>query len=301
MSTDSWIVVADHAAIGKLIEVARGLEGTVTALVVGSQESATAVASGGVDRVVWIETGDGVPVEAYAGAVGRIVAAQPAVVLAGRDSADRALLGAAAAALRVPVLTGVTQVVAQADGVHVTHGTYGGISQEELSVPGAVALLLDGGATPAASAAVSIEQVTETPAAVVVAEVRRSEHEQINLGAADRVVSVGRGLKDRADLGIIEALASAADAEVGCSRPLAEGLEWFGKERYIGISGQHISPELYLAIGISGQLQHIAGARGAKVIVSINNDAKAPIVAESDFAVIGDLYELVPAITAALA
>ena len=99
---------------------------------------------------------------------------------------------------------------------------------------------------------------------------------------------------------MIETFAKAAKAEVACSRPLAEGLNWLGKDRYIGISGQHIAPQLYFAIGISGQLQHMAGVRGAETIVAINSDPEAPVFKDADYGLVGDLYEIVPAITGAL-
>ena len=114
------------------------------------------------------------------------------------------------------------------------------------------------------------------------------------------MVGIGRGLKAREDVALIEALAEAAGAELACSRPLAEGVDWLAKERYIGISGQHIAPELYFAIGISGQLQHMVGVRGAETIVAINSDKNAPVFAQCDYGVVGDLYQLVPALTAAL-
>jgi len=124
---------------------------------------------------------------------------------------------------------------------------------------------------------------------------------QVDLGAASRIVSIGRGLKAQTDLGLVEALAKAADAELSCSRPIAEGMEWLPKDRYVGISGQHVAPDLYMAIGISGQLQHMVGVRGAKTIVAINSDAEAPVFHDADYGIVGDLYEIVPAITQALA
>jgi electron transfer flavoprotein alpha subunit len=81
---------------------------------------------------------------------------------------------------------------------------------------------------------------------------------------------------------------------------VAEGLDWLGKERYIGSSGQHISPQLYLAIGISGQLQHMVGVHGAETIVAINSDPNAPVFQDADYGIVGDLYKIVPAITGAL-
>jgi electron transfer flavoprotein alpha subunit len=99
---------------------------------------------------------------------------------------------------------------------------------------------------------------------------------------------------------MVDALAETINAEVACSRPVAEGLNWMGKDRYIGSSGAHIAPQLYFAIGISGQLQHMVGVVGAETIVAINSDPNAAVFSQTDYGLVGDLYQLVPAITAAL-
>jgi len=124
--------------------------------------------------------------------------------------------------------------------------------------------------------------------------------EQVDLGGAPRVVGIGRGLKAEEDLAMVRAFAEASQSEVACSRPIAEGLDWLNKERYIGVSGKQIAPEVYFAIGISGQLQHMVGVRGARTIVAINSDANAPVFKEADFCLVGDLYKIVPALTDAL-
>ncbi len=124
-----------------------------------------------------------------------------------------------------------------------------------------------------------------------------SVHLDGNIGDADKVCSVGRGLVEKKDLIIIQALAEAMGAEVGCSRPIAEEREWLPLDRYVGISGQKFRGSLYLAIGISGQVQHLGGIRDAKIIVAINSDEKAPIFSNADYGIVGDLYEIVPLLT----
>ncbi|MBU3144896.1 acyl-CoA dehydrogenase family protein [Clostridium sp. CF012] len=121
-----------------------------------------------------------------------------------------------------------------------------------------------------------------------------------NIGDADKVCSIGRGLVDQKDLPIIEALAEAMGAQVGCSRPVAEENEWMPLDRYVGISGQKFKGSLYLAIGISGQVQHVRGIRDAKIIVAINTDERAPIFSHADYGIVGDLYEVVPMLTEVL-
>jgi electron transfer flavoprotein alpha subunit len=303
VTANTWIVVAGDPAIGNLIETARALGGQVTAAVVGPRALADTIAAGGVDQVVWLGDPGQAPVEAYASAVADAVGAADGAVLGASRPGDRVLLGAVAARLQAAVLTDASSVSADGDGLVVTHTIYGGIAEETVRVAGQVALVLDGGPVPTATSASGAAPVTEVaaiPFGITVVETNAFAFEQVDLGAAARVVGIGRGLKTQGDLAMIEALAGASRAEVGCSRPVAEGLNWLGKDRYIGVSGQHIAPELYFAIGISGQLQHMVGVRGAKTIVAINSDPNALVFKDADFGLVGDLYQIVPALTEAL-
>ncbi len=99
---------------------------------------------------------------------------------------------------------------------------------------------------------------------------------------------------------MVEDFAKAVGGVVGCSRPIAEDLRWLPEEQYIGLSGQKVNPKLYVACGISGQIQHLTGIRNSKVIVSINNDPKAPIFEFSDYGIVGDLYTILPILTDAV-
>jgi electron transfer flavoprotein alpha subunit len=91
-----------------------------------------------------------------------------------------------------------------------------------------------------------------------------------------------------------EELAGLMEAEVGCSRPVAEGLNWLPLERYVGISGAIVKPELYLAVGISGQVQHMVGINQSRVIVAINKDKQAPMFKQADYGIVGDLNKVLP-------
>jgi electron transfer flavoprotein alpha subunit len=114
------------------------------------------------------------------------------------------------------------------------------------------------------------------------------------------VVSVGRGLGSREALSAVEALAAELGAEIGCSMPVADELGWVARERYVGVSGQHISPKLYVALGISGMPQHLFGIRNAQTVVAVNSDPRAPIFNAADYGIVGDLHEVVPALIEAL-
>ena len=121
----------------------------------------------------------------------------------------------------------------------------------------------------------------------------------VDLTQAERIVSVGRGIKAQEHIALIESLASALGAEVAASRPICDS-GWLPMDRQIGSSGQTVSPKLYLALGISGAIQHLVGMKGSRTIVAVNKDAEAPIFEVADFGIVGDLFEVVPAIISAL-
>jgi alkylation response protein AidB-like acyl-CoA dehydrogenase len=120
------------------------------------------------------------------------------------------------------------------------------------------------------------------------------------LAAAPRVVCAGMGLTQKEDLAVMGDLAQALGAALGCSRPVAEERKWLPMGRFVGISGQKFSGQFYLGVGVSGQVQHIAGIQNAKLITAINRDEKAPLFEQSDYGIVGDLYEIVPLLLAAL-
>lgn len=121
----------------------------------------------------------------------------------------------------------------------------------------------------------------------------------VDLSAAPLIVSVGRGIGEQENIGIVEELARALGAELAASRPICDN-GWLPMERQVGSSGQTVSPKLYLAIGISGAIQHLVGMKGSKTVIAINKDENAPIFEVADYGVVGDLFEVVPALTKAV-
>jgi electron transfer flavoprotein alpha subunit len=116
----------------------------------------------------------------------------------------------------------------------------------------------------------------------------------VDLTQADRIVSVGRGIKGQEHIAIAEQLARALGAELAASRPICDA-GWLPMDRQVGSSGQTVAPKLYLALGISGAIQHVVGMKGARTIVAVNKDAEAPIFEIADYGIVGDLFEIVPA------
>jgi electron transfer flavoprotein alpha subunit len=127
----------------------------------------------------------------------------------------------------------------------------------------------------------------------------RGAAQTVDLGAAQRIVSVGRGIKEAENLPLVQALAEALGAEMAASRPICDN-GWLPMERQVGSSGHTVAPKLYLAVGISGAIQHLVGMKGSQCIVAINKDPDAPIFEVADYGIAGDLFEVVPALTEAV-
>ena len=121
----------------------------------------------------------------------------------------------------------------------------------------------------------------------------------VDLSQAERIVAVGRGIKAQEHIALAEKLASALGAQLAASRPICDS-GWLPMERQVGSSGQTVAPKLYVALGISGAIQHVVGMKGARTIVAINKDADAPIFEIADYGIVGDLFEIVPAMIAEL-
>jgi electron transfer flavoprotein alpha subunit len=127
----------------------------------------------------------------------------------------------------------------------------------------------------------------------------RGGAQTVDLGSAQFIVSVGRGIREAENISLVQELASALGAELAASRPICDA-GWLPMERQVGSSGQSVAPKLYLAVGISGAIQHLVGMKGSQCIVAINKDPDAPIFEIADYGIAGDLFEVVPALTEAV-
>ncbi|MEN6319064.1 MAG: electron transfer flavoprotein subunit alpha/FixB family protein [Syntrophaceae bacterium] len=133
---------------------------------------------------------------------------------------------------------------------------------------------------------------------IKVLERKVKEREAKDITEARVLVCVGRGIDKEEDVALARQLAEALGGEVGCTRPIAEEYRWLPEELCIGLSGVQVKPDLYLGIGVSGQVQHVTGFRNAKVIAAVNKDENAPIFKSADFGIVGDLYDVVPKLIA---
>ncbi len=235
-----------------------------------------------------------------------IAAVKPTVLLLASTKRGREVAGRLAGGLDLPAITGVTGLRFAANGIEVDRETLSGnaVSVERIPTRPAIVGVLPGTTGPAVAAASAERHDHALPAAPTPfcerTEVRAKPGGALEIEKSDRVVTIGRGLKKKEDLGIIEALAKAARADVGCTRPLAAEAGWLTDDHWIGLTGHRVHPKLYVAVGVSGAVQHLVGMRSSKIVVAVNSDPNAPIFAQADYGIVGDLYQIVPALTKAL-
>jgi electron transfer flavoprotein alpha subunit len=144
---------------------------------------------------------------------------------------------------------------------------------------------------------IKLDAKAEEPKTEII-ERKPLETSSVRIEEAEVIISCGRGLQNKEDKALLEELATVLCGQVGCSRPLVEDRKWFSE--WVGLSGHKVKPKLYMACGISGVIQHVAGIRDSKIIVAINKDPEAPIFEIADYGVVGDLYEILPALKEAL-
>ena len=145
------------------------------------------------------------------------------------------------------------------------------------------------------------KKIDSEKSASKIVKVQEMKTEGVNVEDAEIIVSCGRGFKNKDDIKMIQELADVLKGKtVGCSRPIAADLKWMSEDHWIGLSGHKVKPKLYIAAGISGQIQHIAGMRDSGIIVAINKDPEALIFKSADYGIVGDLYEVLPKFTNAV-
>ena len=224
-----------------------------------------------------------------------------AIIAPGSDRGNE-VLAHVAAKLDQPMAANCTAIAA-GDPVSVTRVRWGGSLLEEAQLHGSPALLTTAAHAVAAEPIASVQTVaisdgvSDADRAVHVSETVPAGGGGVSLADADVVVSGGRGVGSAEGFSEIEELAALLGAAVGCSRAVTSA-GWRPHSDQVGQTGTKISPEIYIACGISGATQHMAGCKGAKHLLAINPDGEASILASADYAVIGDLHEVVPAISA---
>ena len=146
----------------------------------------------------------------------------------------------------------------------------------------------------------SVHELDPSTGKIKLLEKIEKKSSEENIEKASVIVSVGRGLGNRDGIQKVEPLAKMLNGVIAGSRPVCLDYQWLSEEKQVGLSGKKVRPKLYVALGISGQIQHIAGMRGSRVVVAVNKDKSAPIFEESDYGIVGDLYQVVPKLIEAL-
>jgi len=197
--------------------------------------------------------------------------------------------GASQPAFVRPMFQGklTADVVPQGPGPHFVTFQIGAYRADQAKKGGAAAIR-------AISVTVDASAIREKPEAPF-----QQAKQAVDLSQAERIVSVGRGIKEEANIDVARRLAEALGAEIAASRPICDA-GWLPMERQVGSSGQTVAPKLYLALGISGAIQHLVGMKGSSTVVAINKDPDAPIFEIADYGIVGDLFEIVPAMIEAL-
>jgi electron transfer flavoprotein alpha subunit len=266
---------------------------------------ASALANGDGVQAVGVEDSSGYSPDGWAAALAQTVQSRdPTTVVAPGSERGNEVLAHVAAQLDLPMAANCVSAspgapLSPGDPLTLTRMRWGGSLLEEARLHGSPALLTVAPHAVAADPAVDVdvEVVPAAPGIVRVAERVEAVTAGVSLADADVVVSGGRGVGSAEGFAVIEELAALLGAAVGCSRAVTSA-GWRPHTDQVGQTGTKISPTLYIAAGISGATQHMAGCKGAKKLLAINPDREASIFASADYAVIGDLHEVVPAISA---
>lgn len=291
------LVIAEHAdAVRELCAGARDMADEVVVVSFGE------VPGGVADKVIHIAVPAGCIVDDAANTVISVFNAEsPSVVLAEPTCRLRIVAGRIAAHAKTAVITDV--MAFSGEGAKSLY--FGGVAERVQKAVGDVAVYtvsagaLEGREAFGANASEDALWVApENPIKLV--DSKPIEKSGADLFKADAVVAAGRGFAEEADLDLARALAEKLGGALACSRPLTEGVDWLPSELYVGVSGAMLSPKVYVAAGISGQMQHMVGCNRADTLFAINKDKNAPIFKQCDYGLVGDVKDVLPALTAAL-
>jgi electron transfer flavoprotein alpha subunit len=231
---------------------------------------------------------------------------EPALIVAGHTTQGMDFMPRLAVALRKPLVAGCVDYAKVGDRVLLTRQVFNAKMNLKVTpreqglclatlVPGSFAAdEMETGGTPEGEN-LSLD-LTKIPARRRLVGVTKASKENVDLGSASVIVAGGRGLKQKENFSLISELADALGGVVGASRPVVDA-EWLPREYQIGSSGQTVAPKLYVAVGISGAIQHLVGMQNSRCIVAINKDPEAPIFKVAHYGIVDDLFKVVPALT----
>lgn len=292
--------------LGKAGELRGGLQASaVSAVVFGAGDSVLqGLASGGADKVYAVKGGEGGFFDAKSASATLAAVARESgavLVLVASTRRGRELVGRLSQKLGGVGMTDVNALDVEDGKLVYERYNFGGntVTRAGVSGPTPVIASMPKSFEPAAQGSTSgsvveFASADEAPSFKVL-EKRSKEGETVNLEDARVIVCVGKGFEKQEAIAPARELARVLGGEVGCTREPATDLGWFSEERVVGLSGKKASPELYLGIGVSGQIQHTVGILGAKCVVVVNNNKDAPFFSQCDYGVVADLHEFLPA------
>jgi len=298
--------------LSKGSELAKELGKKLTAVIIGKSDDTLAnkYIAYGADKVVVAETDLGsFKAEEYTGILENIVKeTNPEIVLIGSNKNGKELAPRLAAKLGTGCITDCTNLYVKDKKLTAERMVYSGnaIAVEQFTSKPSIVTVPSKVFEPLSkdekrSGEVVKKKVDVEKVASKVLKVQEMQTGGVNVEDAEIIVSCGRGFKNKEDIKLIDELAEVLKGKtIGCSRPIAADLRWLSEDHWIGLSGHKVKPKLYIAVGISGQIQHIAGMRDSGVIVAINKDPEALIFKSADYGIVGDLYEVVPKLTNAV-
>ncbi len=308
-SPNGQLKKAAHETVSYGKQVAGQLGVPCVAVVLGSNVSgAGELGKYGADRVLAVADAalNHFDSQQYAAVLGDLAKKERAtVVVVAHSSTGKSLAGRLSVRLGAGLVSGVNTLPTTAGGsFQVKKSVFSGkaVAEYQISSPVKILSLMGNALRPEASgSAVSVENVSANiPASCIRVKAVKNESEgHVPLPEAERVVSAGRGLKGPENWKIVEDLAEVLGATTACSRPVADA-GWRPHHEHVGQTGIAIRPNLYIALGISGAIQHLAGVNNSKCIVVINKDAEAPFFKAADYGVVGDVFEVVPRLTEAI-
>ncbi|WP_025821195.1 FAD-binding protein [Shewanella marina] len=302
-----WLFSDLANRLPELVNAANTLAEKVSVFVLGDQQQVDQALALGVNQVHYLGEQPTTRItEDYAETIAHTLQQNEApLVLLPATKRGKTLAAKLAIKLNAGVVNDVNHIDIE-QGIKAAHMTYGGmaISEEQINSNTAI-LTLSNGAFPAAQPTAVIGEVVNVdyiaPAvAITCIERRAKQASSVDLNKAKRVIGIGSGIGSKENLVVAAEVASMINAELGCSRPIAETEKWMDRERYIGVSGVMLKPEIYFALGISGQIQHMVGVNSAQTIFAVNRDKNAPIFQQVDYGLIGDINKVLPALINAL-
>lgn len=291
-----WIFAEKFTALNELCLGARRLGDRVEGIVVGSPEGVISA-----DKVWSIPAQEGAMLEDYTESLATLcIREKPDMLYIAPTKRGKCIAGRLAAMIGSSAITDVMELTKDGEAKRMVFGG-AAVRREKAATTTAIVMIGPGvlAVSPESAAnqaeVETVEFIEPKSKMKAISKVQKPKV-TVNLPSAKRVVGVGRGIAQAEDIAMARQLAGVIGGEVGCSRPIAEGEKWMPKETYIGVSGLMLAPEIYFALGISGQVQHMVGINRSKVVIAINKDKNAPIFKQVDYGLVGDLYKIVPSL-----